>query len=79
MRTVANCTAWHYWWLKASSTNDNEGLFIQNGGTSSWTDTKRHYVLGNVATFTWFPLVAGLQFEATVHIAAINEWLPRPL
>ncbi|HEX4384643.1 MAG TPA: hypothetical protein VH083_16895, partial [Myxococcales bacterium] len=23
---VANCTAWHFWWLKASSTDDNEGL-----------------------------------------------------
>jgi O-glycosyl hydrolase len=44
-------SAWVWWWLRAYNTNDNEGLFIQNGGTTNWTDTKRHYTLGNYSKF----------------------------
>jgi glucuronoarabinoxylan endo-1,4-beta-xylanase len=49
--TVGEASAWLWWWWKAISTNDNEGLYIQNGGTSNWTDTKRHYTLGNYSKF----------------------------
>jgi O-glycosyl hydrolase len=44
--TVAGCTAWHYWWLKASSTNDNEGL-QSNAGVDSY----RYWAMGNFARF----------------------------
>jgi glucuronoarabinoxylan endo-1,4-beta-xylanase len=44
-------SAWFWWWLRAYNTNDNEGLYTQAGGTSSWTDTKRHYTLGNFSKF----------------------------
>jgi diguanylate cyclase (GGDEF)-like protein len=30
-----------------------------------------HFVLANIATFAWFPLIAGLQFEATVRLTGI--------
>jgi glucuronoarabinoxylan endo-1,4-beta-xylanase len=49
--TVGEASAWLWWWWRAYNTNDNEGLYIQNGGTSSWTDTKRHYTLGNYSKF----------------------------
>jgi glucuronoarabinoxylan endo-1,4-beta-xylanase len=49
--TVGEASAWLWWWWKAISTDDNEGLYIQNGGTSNWTDTKRHYTLGNYSKF----------------------------
>lgn len=39
-------SAWVWWWYQAQSTNDNEGLLLQDG-----TDTKRHYVLGNYSKF----------------------------
>src|SRR5262249_45680570 len=44
-------SAWLWWWFRAYNTNDNEGLFIQNGGTTNWTDTKRHWTLGNYSKF----------------------------
>jgi diguanylate cyclase (GGDEF)-like protein len=41
----------------------------------AWSKTRapRHYVVGNIATFTWFPLVAGLQFETTVRIVHLGS------
>jgi glucuronoarabinoxylan endo-1,4-beta-xylanase len=46
-----DASAWLWWWFRAFGTNDNEGLYIQNGGTTNWTDTKRHYTLGNYSKF----------------------------
>jgi O-glycosyl hydrolase len=44
---TGEASAWLWWWPQAqSSTNDNEGLLLQNG-----TDTKRHYTLGNYSKF----------------------------
>jgi len=48
---VGNASAWFWWWMRAYDTNDNEGLYIQNGGMSNWTDSKRHYTLGNFSKF----------------------------
>jgi diguanylate cyclase (GGDEF)-like protein len=36
------------------------------------TRAKPHVVIANFATFTWFPLIAGLQFQATVRLAHIG-------
>jgi glucuronoarabinoxylan endo-1,4-beta-xylanase len=44
--TVANASAWHYWWLVGNHTGDNEGLVSQSGQT-----TKRLFVLGNFSKF----------------------------
>jgi glucuronoarabinoxylan endo-1,4-beta-xylanase len=43
-----NASAWLWWWYQplSTTTNDNEGLILQNG-----TDTKRHWVLGNYSKF----------------------------
>jgi len=41
--TIAQVSAWHYWWLHAG---DNEGL-----SDGSYTPAKRAYVLGNYARF----------------------------
>jgi glucuronoarabinoxylan endo-1,4-beta-xylanase len=39
-------SAWIWWWLRASSSDNNEGLYLQDG-----TDTKRHYTFGNYSRF----------------------------
>jgi len=41
-----NATTWLWFWYKSGSTNDNEGLILNDG-----TDTKRHYTLGNFSKF----------------------------
>jgi len=46
-----DASAWLWWWLRAYNTNDNEGLYTQGSGTNNWTDTKRHYTLGNYSKF----------------------------
>src|SRR5437762_2822574 len=45
---VGDASAWVYWWYQplSTTTNDNEGLILQNG-----TDTKRRYTLGNYSKF----------------------------
>jgi O-glycosyl hydrolase len=45
---IANggASAWLWFWYKAGSTDDNEGLLLKSG-----TDTKRHYTLGNYSKF----------------------------
>jgi O-glycosyl hydrolase len=43
--TIANASAWHYWWL-ISANNDNEGLLNLGGGV-----TKRLYTVGNFSKF----------------------------
>ncbi|HEX4386689.1 MAG TPA: malectin domain-containing carbohydrate-binding protein, partial [Myxococcales bacterium] len=43
--TVANCTAWHFWWLKATQ-GDNEGLQSNTGAFSY-----RYWAMGNFARF----------------------------
>jgi O-glycosyl hydrolase len=43
--TIANASAWHYWWL-ISKNNDNEGLLTLSGGV-----TKRLYTVGNFSKF----------------------------
>lgn len=45
--TVGNVSAWHYWELTASQ-SDNEGLIGHDGGTQT---TKRVYVMGNFSKF----------------------------
>jgi diguanylate cyclase (GGDEF)-like protein len=44
----------------------------------SWTRTRaaRYVVLNNVATFMWYPLVAGLFFHETVHLAGLGPHTP---
>jgi glucuronoarabinoxylan endo-1,4-beta-xylanase len=45
---TGNASAWLYWWYQpmSSGTNDNEGIWMQDG-----TDTKRHYTIGNYSKF----------------------------
>jgi glucuronoarabinoxylan endo-1,4-beta-xylanase len=43
--TIANASAWHYWWL-ISHNNDNEGLMNMGGVV-----TKRLYTMGNFSKF----------------------------
>ena len=43
---TGEASAWLWWWYQAQTTNDNEGLLLQDG-----TDTKRHYTLGNFSKF----------------------------
>ncbi len=42
---VGGASAWHAWWI-SSLNNDNEGLLLQDGGT-----TKRLYTVGNYSKF----------------------------
>jgi glucuronoarabinoxylan endo-1,4-beta-xylanase len=42
---VANCTAWHFWWFKATQ-GDNEGL-----QSSAGVDSYRYWAMGNFAKF----------------------------
>jgi Diguanylate cyclase, GGDEF domain len=44
----------------------------------SWTRTRAagHLVLNNVATFMWYPLVAGLFFYETVHLTGLGRHTP---
>jgi glucuronoarabinoxylan endo-1,4-beta-xylanase len=46
--TVGDASAWIWWWHAPMSggTNDNEGIWLQNGD-----DTKRHYTIGNYSKF----------------------------
>ncbi len=41
---------------------------------ASWVRRRpaRHFLLANLATFAWFPLVAGVQFQATVRLAHLS-------
>ncbi|HZE17019.1 MAG TPA: diguanylate cyclase, partial [Mycobacterium sp.] len=41
----------------------------------SWTRTRAawHIVLNNVATFMWYPLIAGMFFHETVHLAGVGS------
>jgi glucuronoarabinoxylan endo-1,4-beta-xylanase len=41
-----NASAWLWFWYRANSADDNEGLLLRDG-----TDTKRHYTLGNFSRF----------------------------
>lgn len=45
---IANgdASAWLWFWYKAGTTDDNEGLLLKSGA-----DTKRHYTLGNFSKF----------------------------
>jgi O-glycosyl hydrolase len=43
--TIAETTAWHYWWLKSSG-NDNQGLLSSTGAVSM-----RLYAMGNFSKF----------------------------
>ncbi len=44
--TVGEANAWVWWWIEATMTDDNEGLFLMDG-----TITKRLYTLGNFSKF----------------------------
>jgi len=41
----------------------------------SWLRTRVvwYYVLGNLATFMWYPLIAGLFFHAAIHMARVRS------
>jgi glucuronoarabinoxylan endo-1,4-beta-xylanase len=45
---VGDASAWLWWWHApmSSGTNDNEGIWLQNGN-----DTKRHFTIGNYSKF----------------------------
>ena len=45
---TGGASAWLWWWYQplSSTTNDNEGIYMQDG-----TDTKRHYTIGNYSKF----------------------------
>ena len=82
---IANgeASAWLWFWYKAGSTDDNEGLILKDG-----TDTKRHYTLGNYSkfirpgymrvdvagnSFTDLLLSAYRGSDGTVVVVAINK------
>jgi glucuronoarabinoxylan endo-1,4-beta-xylanase len=81
---VGQASAWLHWWYQAGTTNDNEGLVLQN----STTLTKRAYTLGNYSKFvrpgyvmvdiagnsnTNLLLSAFKGTDGTVAIVAINK------